>query len=99
MTVPNCPVHKEPMRSGKSGAFFCPKKMPDGSWCAQKIAPPKEPETAAAALATAGSSDAALAAAALLFAAQVWGPVDATMHDEVIATAVRAYIALKAVQS
>ena len=35
--IPVCQVHQQPMREGKKpGTFFCPKKMPDGSYCTQK---------------------------------------------------------------
>lgn len=34
--IPNCPTHGSPMRAGNKGGFFCPKKMPDGSYCTQR---------------------------------------------------------------
>lgn len=37
--MPNCPIHNAPMKQGRNGGFFCPKKMPDGSWCAAKSSP------------------------------------------------------------
>ena len=36
MATPVCSVHGTPMRAGSYG-FFCATKMPDGSWCAQKV--------------------------------------------------------------
>jgi hypothetical protein len=35
--VPTCPIHSAPMKpSQKPGAFFCPKKNDDGSYCRHK---------------------------------------------------------------
>ena len=36
MSVPMCPVHNSPMKSGRGGGFFCPKKNGD-QWCDQKV--------------------------------------------------------------
>ena len=36
MSVPICPVHHSPMKQGKGGGFFCPRKVGD-QWCDQKV--------------------------------------------------------------
>jgi len=36
--MPLCPLHQTPMNAGKKGGFYCPKKMPDGSYCQQRMA-------------------------------------------------------------
>ena len=36
MSVPTCPIHNSPLKQGRNGGFFCPKKLPDGSWCPSK---------------------------------------------------------------
>ena len=65
--TPICPVHSTPMRAGKGGAFFCPKKKADGTWCDQRIAAPKAEGGAAPAvtIAAPASTGEPLAAAAL----------------------------------
>jgi len=36
-TAPLCPVHHKPMKpSRKPGAFFCPARYDDGSYCTEK---------------------------------------------------------------
>lgn len=37
MNVPNCPTHGSPMRAGNKGGFYCPRKMPDQTYCPQRI--------------------------------------------------------------
>lgn len=39
MTVPICPTHGTPMREGRGGGFFCPKKT-NGEWCKAKAPTP-----------------------------------------------------------
>lgn len=36
MTVPTCPVHKSPMKEGKNGGYYCPRKNGD-AWCDQRV--------------------------------------------------------------
>jgi hypothetical protein len=37
VSVPMCPTHGSAMRAGKNGGFFCPRKMPDQTYCTQRI--------------------------------------------------------------
>jgi hypothetical protein len=43
MDAPICPVHHNPMRNNGRG-WFCPKKMPDGTWCKQRPEAPPQPQ-------------------------------------------------------
>lgn len=101
--MPVCEIHKgmKPMQqSANGGAYYCPNKMPDGSWCKTKTkaeAPP--PATNTSSPSDVNLADALLAAGALKFAAHVWGPVDPAMHDEVLAGAVKAFGAMKKAMS
>ena len=45
MSTPMCPVHNSPMKAGKGGAFFCPRKVGD-AWCDQRAAAPETPSAA-----------------------------------------------------
>lgn len=36
--APTCPVHASAMLpSSKGGGYFCPRKLPDGSYCKEKV--------------------------------------------------------------
>jgi hypothetical protein len=95
------------LSSKGDGAYFCPKKLPDGSYCKSRItgvAPAAQAQTPASGPASgngahAVNGDAVLAAGALEFAARVYGSVPSDMHDEVIAYAIKAFSAMKAVCS
>lgn len=39
--TPICSQHGTPMRAGKNGGWFCPTKLPDGSWCKARSAKPE----------------------------------------------------------
>jgi hypothetical protein len=101
--TPLCPVHKTAMRaSAKGGGFFCPRKLDDGTYCTQKIkeqpAPANTPPSAsvpASGPAASAHADATLAVGCLDFAVHLWGPIDASMHDEVLASAVKAFMTMK----
>lgn len=66
--VPVCPVHGSPMRQGKGGSFFCPKKNGD-DWCDQRVAAAKPAPAAAPASAPASGGSAPSTHALLLMAA------------------------------
>ena len=88
-TPPVCSIHHEPMRSGKGGAFFCPKKLADGSWCTEKVAAPKGAGgITSPTVATTGD---VLRAAALSFAATLYRGAGPEMADDAIALAKRAF--------
>lgn len=44
MTAPTCPNHGTPMSppKGKGFSWYCPQKMPDGSWCPYKVKAEKQ---------------------------------------------------------
>ena len=103
MTTPNCPTHATPMNVGQKGGFYCPKKMPDGTYCKERIAAPAPQGNAAAAAvaAPAATSDATIACGAFQMAAGVYSgqihSADIEAQNAVIAFAVRAYSAMKTV--
>lgn len=35
--IPICPTHGSPMRAGQKGGFYCPRKMPDQTYCTQRV--------------------------------------------------------------
>lgn len=40
--TPTCPIHQTPMNAGRyPGSFYCPRKNPDGSYCASRVSAPK----------------------------------------------------------
>lgn len=43
--VPLCEVHKQPMRPGKNGGWFCATKLPDGTWCRGRSLKTEAPDT------------------------------------------------------
>lgn len=49
--VPNCPTHQTPMRPGKKGGFYCPRRVGEG-YCDQRIAAEKPQATPAQASVT-----------------------------------------------
>lgn len=73
MSTPMCPVHNVELKpSQKGGGFFCPKKLPDGSWCKEKGHAPAAAPSQSAALAPSGSPTVALVLGALSAAATVY---------------------------
>lgn len=52
MSIPACPVHKQPMKLGRDGkTYFCPRKDANtGEWCKEKasVEPGAPPATAGA---------------------------------------------------
>ena len=77
--MPTCPVHGSPMKMGKFGGYFCPRKMPDGTYCSAKASadtsftPPATPAAPQASKdAPVASSDHLLVLGALDFAAKVY---------------------------
>ena len=81
--MPLCPLHQTPMNEGKKGGWYCPKKMPDGSYCQQRIAATPAPAPVQTPVAVPVAQPHAfprvrLAEAALAFAGRVYqgsGPV------------------------
>lgn len=103
MTAPICPNHPQgpkPMQAGKGGAWFCPNKMADQSWCKHRVqgAPAQvaaaQPVPAAHLPASTGGE--ALAAAALVAASKLYQGAGPEMSEMVIQTAQRFYAAMKA---
>ena len=73
MSNPICPVHNVELKpSQKGGGFYCPKKLPDGSWCQHKGAAPAQNAPQSAALASGGSPAVMLVLGALQFAGAVY---------------------------
>ena len=81
---PSCPVHSQAMKPGKGGGWFCSRKMPDGSWCSQRVAAAKPTPVAGAA-----PADEAARLGALESAARVYEGTG--MADDVLAFAQRAF--------
>ena len=73
MSAPMCRVHNVELKpSQKGGGFYCPKKLPDGSWCNEKGDAPAPAAPQSAALASGGSPQVALILGALSAAATVY---------------------------
>lgn len=96
MTAPTCPTHQKVMRPGQGG-FFCPSKMPDGSWCTYKVKPEPAAEPATN-HGTAPASGDALAVASLSFAAALFRGAGTEMGDDAIALAIKTYQAMSAIK-
>jgi len=95
-------LHQTPMNAGKKGGFYCPKKMPDGSYCQQRIAaaPVAAPQVAVPvateyvpppSLPTPIPYKIMMAQAALMFAAQVYHGSGPTGEEGALVLAQRAY--------
>lgn len=73
MSVPMCPVHNVALKPSQKGeGFFCPKKLPDGSWCKEKGAAPAPAPPQSATVAPGASSQVMLVLGALQFAGAVY---------------------------
>ena len=99
MSTPTCSIHGTPMRAGKGGGFFCPKKNADGQFCDQRAAAPKPaaasaPAAPATSAAPGVSPDTLLLIASLEFAGRVYqGTGDSASALECVS---RAYSGAKA---
>lgn len=104
MTVPICPNHPQgpkPMQAGKGGAWFCPNRMADQSWCKHRVAGVPQgaaavPVPAAHLSSSTGGGGEVLAAAALTAASRVYSGAGPEFEAQVIQTAQRFYAAMKA---
>jgi hypothetical protein len=92
-TIPECPIHKKPMREGKFG-YYCATKDAAGNWCKEKARPVAEqahqasPATVQAPIV---SDKARLAEAALAFAGAVYQGAGPTGEEGALALAQQAY--------
>lgn len=86
------------MQVGKGGGWFCPNKMPDGSWCPTRYAkedfqttPAPSPAPVAANWEPVSNGPDARYIAALNFAAAVYRGLGPEAGDDALAFAMRVY--------
>jgi hypothetical protein len=101
-----CPQHGKPLKAGNAGDFYCPiphGETPEGKKIWYRIKPTPAPTSAPAPVSqippSTNVSGDAIAAAALNFAGRLCQGAGPEMGDTVIALAIKAYSAMKAVQS